>query len=378
LPALIRKTEPKPLRIFLQEGRNDHVVPGQPYGTFYAGSWPINNQVMYEAFQFAGYDAKLVMGEEGHNMKQGGAIMPDALRWLWRDYPQPITAREPAAMGQPGWDTRGKVASTVWAARPWEAIGAQYGNLTGLATAPDGGVYFSEARASRIYRADPSGAVTVFQSSSNGATALRVDAKGRLFALQPGLRRIVSYAPESVAAKDIDAADFALTAAGSIYYTDPVRKTVALAGKSAAAVEMSMPAGLTLSGDHAMLVAADSQSRFAWSFQIAADGSPVNGEPFYRLELPESGWNSGVTGVAQDAIGQVYFATPLGIQVCEANGRVAMILNSPVHGPVTAIAFGGKDLDTIYAIAGGKLYRRPLKIKGAAEWQPLKLPKPPL
>jgi gluconolactonase len=38
LPALIRKTEPKPIRIFMQDGRNDHVVSGQPYGTFYAGS----------------------------------------------------------------------------------------------------------------------------------------------------------------------------------------------------------------------------------------------------------------------------------------------------------------------------------------------------
>ena len=89
LPALIRKTEPKPIRIFLQDGKNDHVVPTEPYGTFYAGSWPINNQVMYEAFQSAGYDVKLVIGEEGHNMKQGAAIMPEALRWLWRGYPEP-------------------------------------------------------------------------------------------------------------------------------------------------------------------------------------------------------------------------------------------------------------------------------------------------
>src|SRR5262249_32467591 len=63
LRALIRKTEPKPIRIFMQDGKNDHIVPAEPFGTFYAGSWPINNQVMYEAFQFAGYDAKLVIGD---------------------------------------------------------------------------------------------------------------------------------------------------------------------------------------------------------------------------------------------------------------------------------------------------------------------------
>ncbi len=54
LPAWIRKTEPKPIRIFMQDGTGDHIVPGEPYGTFYAGNWPINNRVMYEAFQYSG------------------------------------------------------------------------------------------------------------------------------------------------------------------------------------------------------------------------------------------------------------------------------------------------------------------------------------
>jgi len=45
-PALIRKTETKPIRIFMQDGRNDHVVPNPAWGTFYAGSWAINNPVM--------------------------------------------------------------------------------------------------------------------------------------------------------------------------------------------------------------------------------------------------------------------------------------------------------------------------------------------
>ncbi len=134
LPALIRKTEPKPIRIYLQDGKNDHIVPAEPYGTFFAGSWPINNQVMFEAFEYAGYDAKLVIGDEGHNMKQGAAIMPDALRWLWRDYPNPIVVHEPAAMTQPGWDPRGKVYSTVSAEKPWQQVGETYGSVASLAS----------------------------------------------------------------------------------------------------------------------------------------------------------------------------------------------------------------------------------------------------
>ena len=78
-PALIRKTEPKPIRVFLQEGENDldnlH------------GSWPLANRQMAAALKFAGYDYRFEMGDGGHNGRHGGAILPDMLRWLWRDYP---------------------------------------------------------------------------------------------------------------------------------------------------------------------------------------------------------------------------------------------------------------------------------------------------
>src|SRR5438874_6784529 len=79
-PALIRKTEKKPIRIFLQDGAKDldnlH------------GNWPLANQEMAAALKFAGYDYKFEFGTEGHNGKHGGAILPDSLRWLWRDYPK--------------------------------------------------------------------------------------------------------------------------------------------------------------------------------------------------------------------------------------------------------------------------------------------------
>lgn len=127
-----------------------------------------------------------------------------------------------------------------------------------------------------------------------------------------------------------------------------------------------------------MLIATDAQGRHSWSFQVTADGKIDNEEPFYRLEMPETGWMSGVAGVAEDSIGQVYFATPLGVQVCEANGRVAMILNPPEHGAITSLAFAGKDFDWLYVTEGGKLFRRQVKVKGVPAWAPAKLPKPPL
>jgi gluconolactonase len=386
LPALIRRTEPKPIRIFLQDGKNDHIVPAEPFGTFYGGSWPINNQVMYEAFQSAGYDVKLEIGTGGHDGKQTAAIMPDALRWLWRGYPQPIEVHEPASMSQPGWDPRGKVYSTVWADKPWQKVGEG-----GLADSPtndrEGNVFFSDVTANRIYKSAPDGKTTLFKENTGGATALRIGPDDRLYAAQPAKKRIVSFGmngDEKVVANNVEATGIALTAKGGIYFTDAAHKTVGYVdggGRSHivySGPEIALPTGVALSPDQDMLIVTDAQGRYSWSFQLGADGSLTNGEPFYRLEMPETGWMSGVRSVAEDSIGQVYFATPLGIQVCEANGRVAQILNPPEHGSVSSLTFAGKDLNWLYVTEGGKLFRRPVKVTGTAAWSPVKPPKPPL
>lgn len=76
-PAVIRKTEIKPIKIFLQDGSNDldnlH------------GNWPLSNQQMAAALKFVGYDYKFVYGEGKHSARHGGAIFPDTMRWLWSD-----------------------------------------------------------------------------------------------------------------------------------------------------------------------------------------------------------------------------------------------------------------------------------------------------
>lgn len=76
-PGLIRKTTPKPLRIYLQDGSadldNEH------------GSWPLANLQMAAALRYMHYDYKFVYGDGGHNGRHGGVLLPDALRWLWRD-----------------------------------------------------------------------------------------------------------------------------------------------------------------------------------------------------------------------------------------------------------------------------------------------------
>ncbi len=77
-PAMIRKADKKPIRVFLQDGKND--IDNQ------FGNWPLANQDMAASLKFMGYDYQFVLGEGTHNGKHGASLFPDTLRWLWRDY----------------------------------------------------------------------------------------------------------------------------------------------------------------------------------------------------------------------------------------------------------------------------------------------------
>lgn len=80
-PGTIRKTQNKPLRIFLQDGSND--LDNRH------GNWPLGNKQMAGALAFRNYDFKFVYGDGAHNGNHGGAILPESLRWLWRDFKLP-------------------------------------------------------------------------------------------------------------------------------------------------------------------------------------------------------------------------------------------------------------------------------------------------
>ncbi len=76
--AMIRKTARKPIRVFLQDGEND--LDNEH------GNWWLSNLQMEKALKFKDYDFKFVGGTGKHSGKQGGAILPESLTWLWRDH----------------------------------------------------------------------------------------------------------------------------------------------------------------------------------------------------------------------------------------------------------------------------------------------------
>lgn len=76
-PALVRKTKgaPKGIRVWMQEGESD-------VNNLF-GHWPLSNQDMATSLKFAGYECHLEMTGGGHSGQAAGALLPDALRWLF-------------------------------------------------------------------------------------------------------------------------------------------------------------------------------------------------------------------------------------------------------------------------------------------------------
>lgn len=79
-PEMIRRSPIKSIRVFLQSGERDLNVIW--------GYWATRNKEMVSALVYAGYDYKFVFGKGGHTLVHGGAIFPETLRWIWRDYPK--------------------------------------------------------------------------------------------------------------------------------------------------------------------------------------------------------------------------------------------------------------------------------------------------
>ena len=381
---LIRTMEPKPLRVFLQDGSGDQNI--------YSGSWWQANQAMALSLEYAGYDVKFVSGTEAHNSRHGAAILPDALRWLWRDYPQPIAAMP----GKTG--VRHAISDILDPGHDWEVAGEGYQQTEGPAVDRNGNVFFCDAGASRIYRIDSaSGKVSLFKENTGGATGLMFGSDGRLYAAENARKRIVTYSPDgaklTVLATGVTPNDLSVTSKGGVYFTDTPSQRVyylpADGGKPRIVVEgerngnnLLMPNGVRVNPDESLAVVTDTLGRSAWSFHIEPDGSLIDGQPFYHLEVPDEMANgpirSSADGLTFDSTGWLYTATNIGVQVSDQPGRVNAILRAPSTVSPSNVVFGGADLKTLYVTAGDKVYRRVLRRTGVFPWQPVKLPRPQL
>jgi len=359
LPSQVRKFEGKPLRIFLQDGTGDVNIQ--------------SNQDMIAALETAGYDAKLVVGSEGHNMKHGGPLLPDALRWVWRDWTKPIAKPE-----------KSFASRFIDTASDWESVSRGHKFTEGPAVDPEGNVYFSDIPNNRIHKLEhASGKVSTFKEDTGGANGLMFGPDGRLYACQNGRQRIVAYdssGKESVITEGAGSNDLAVNAKGEIYFTEPSAKRVWFVNskgeKRIVHEGINFPNGVRLSPDHSLLLVADMASRWVWSFQVQPDGSLNYGLAFHRLEMEDEvapgQMRSGADGLTVDNEGFLYVATRLGVQISDPAGRTSAVLVRPADKTPSNAVFAGPALDTLYVTAGDQVFRRHMKRQGVFPWKPSK------
>ena len=91
---IVQKSERKPIRIFLQDGRNDNRGVGRGGNYDETRDWFLQNVRLMKALTDKGYDVNYSWGMNRHGQAMGGAILPDMMRWLWRDHPVSVDVND--------------------------------------------------------------------------------------------------------------------------------------------------------------------------------------------------------------------------------------------------------------------------------------------
>jgi sugar lactone lactonase YvrE/enterochelin esterase-like enzyme len=369
-PTLVRKYEPKPIRVFLQDGSNDLNI--------YGGDWWMANQEMERALIFAGYEVNHDWGTGGHNGQHATQIFPDAMRWLWKDWPQPVKA---GAGSQ-------QIREILRPDEGWALVGEGYKFTEGPAANERGEVFFNDIPNNKAYKIDLDGKVSPWVSNTKGANGQAFGPDGRLYAA--AANEILAYDESgrpTVIAEGFHGNDLVVRQDGGIYVTNPIRtgaepsKLWYISPKGEKRVVdagLIFPNGIALSPDQTLLYVADSRSHWVYSYLVQPDGSLAYKQKFFHLHTPDTADDSGADGMRVDRQGRLYVATRMGIQVCDQPGRVNAIIPTP-NGRIANLCFGGPNFDVLYATCGDRVYRRKVKTQGANAYQaPIKPPTPRL
>ena len=372
-PILIRKTEPKQIRVFLQDGANDLNI--------YGGDWWMANQTMERALEFAGYEVRHVYGEGGHNGTMGSAVFPEAMRWLWKGWPSPVVKGHSA----------NPILQTLIPGEEWELVGEGYGFTEGTAADAAGNVYFQDIPASRTYRvAAPGGKPELLSTQAKRASGTCFGADGARYEVAGGSKQVLVYGAGGsvkVIANGIAGNDLVVAYNGNVYVTAPDgvdrpgKIYLIRPGGQPVAVDSGLKFvnGVCLSPDQTQLYAAESASHWIWIYTVEPDGTLANKQRFGWLHVPDDKENAWPDGLRCDRNGSVYVATNSGIQILDQLGRVNAIVPLPPGGQPSNLCLGGPGFDVLYVSAVGKVWRRRLKAQGCNPFEaPLRAPVPHL
>ncbi|MCU0705798.1 MAG: SMP-30/gluconolactonase/LRE family protein [Fimbriiglobus sp.] len=370
-PTLIRKTEPKPLRVFLEDGEGDL--------NNYAGDWWMANQTMERALTFAGYEVEhqwtaVKEGDIGkHNGKHATAIFPDAVRWLWKDHGK---AEIKAGKGSP------PMQQVLADGEGWKLVGEGYKFTEGPIANSQGEVFFTDVPAGKTFKVGADGKPVEVNADNGKASGFAFGPDGSFYGC--GGFGLVKYeGGKSVKVADGFAGnDLVALHNGTFYATAPaggkneIYFIDAKGQKKVVDTGIKFPNGITTSPDQTLLYVAESRTHWVWSFQIQPDGTLKHKQKYFHLHVPDTADEASADGLKVDRDGRVYVATNMGVQFCDQPGRVNGIIPTP-NGKCANICFGGEKFDTLYATCGDKVYCRKLKVTGYNHFDKPVTPKKP-
>jgi gluconolactonase len=358
-PTLIRKTNPKPIRIFLQDGANDLNI--------YAGDWWKANESMERALSFAGYDVRHVWGEDGHNGRHGTSIFPDVMRWLWKDWPQPI---------QVGKSKNQYLTDLLLPGEDWELVSNGFSFTEGNAVNHKGEFFFTDFPQSKAYQLDAKGKPVLINSNTQRGSGSIFGPDGNYYMVAGQSKQIIRYDARqqpTIVADSINGNDIVVARNGNIYVTAPDgtdrpgkiylirpdgRKIVVDEG-------LRFPNGITLTPDQTQLYVTESTSHWVWVYSVMNDGSLANKQKYGWLHVKDADENSWSDGIKCDTAGRVYVATRMGIQILDQIGRVNAIITLPGGADAANLCFAGPDFNILYVASRDKIFRRKLNTRGA-------------
>lgn len=254
----------------------------------------------------------------------------------------------------------------------WQMLGAGYTFTEGPACDKDGNVYFTDIPASRIYKIDLDGKVTLFAENSGKTNGLMFGPDGKLYGCRNGEKKIVAYAADGTfetIADGVTSNDIVVASNGSIWFSDPPNGQVWFVNgkreKRVVAKDLK-PNGVTLTFDEGTLVVTDGENPSLWTFRVKKDGSLDSQERYYQpLQIPTGRKTPGSDGMAVDKDGRLYVATAAGIQMFDPTGRLGGAIAKPQpFKSCSNIRFGGPKFEYLYATAADKVYRRKTKTSG--------------
>jgi enterochelin esterase-like enzyme/sugar lactone lactonase YvrE len=373
-PSLIRKTEPKPIRVYLAD------TSGDVDNT--AGSWWWANQQMASALSYMGYDTRFDQAEGyAHNNDFGGAKFPEAMKWLWR-----------TEKHTPVIDTRGDLGGDLTLlnllipGESWTLVADNLGFADALCSDKDGNLYFCDMKAPAVFRINSvDGSKTEIVKES--VSGLEFSADGSLlYACQGSQSRVISISPTTgevkVVAEAVKPNDLALTKDGFILFTQTgtsqvIRINVANGEVTPVDTGISKPNGIALSNDGGTLAVSDYGGTHTWTFRVnpgaVLDAKmptmpmrlPIDPEgEFKAKEPPRYIQVAKGDGMAVDRIGRYYVTSEIGVQIFDPTGRPCGVLPKvDADQPLTTCVLAGADHSTLYIAHGTKIYCRKLTVE---------------